>query len=112
MLAPRSLSAADIRQRVETSLPWREASAAASAIEAAHEVVRGAPQDLVDRLDGATRIVITGAGSSLYIAQVAAFAMREEANLPAEAQPLSEVLLRPDPVFAMSRGSCHRGTPS
>jgi len=55
---------------------------------------------VVDRLDGAMRIVITGAGSSLYIAQVAAFTMREQANLPAEAQPLSEVLLRPDAVFA------------
>jgi glucosamine--fructose-6-phosphate aminotransferase (isomerizing) len=55
---------------------------------------------VVDRLDGATRVVITGAGSSLYIAQVAAFSMREEANTPAEAQPLSEVLFRPEAVFA------------
>lgn len=103
MPAPASISAAEVRRRVESSLPWREASAAALALEAAHEVARSAPQDLVDRLDGATRIVISGAGSSLYIAQVAAFALREEANLPAEAQPLSEVLLRPDPVFASQR---------
>jgi len=95
-----TMSAAEIRTRVEATLPWREASAAAAAIAAAHEVARNAPQDVVDRLDGATRIVISGAGSSLYIAQVAAFSMREEANLPAEAQPLSEVLLRPDAVFA------------
>ena len=97
------MTAAEIRRRVESSLPWREASAAAEAITAAHEVARSAPQDVVDRLDGATRIVITGAGLSLYIGQVAAFAMREEANLPAEAQPLSEVLLRPDAVFASQR---------
>ncbi|MEX1295893.1 MAG: SIS domain-containing protein [Candidatus Limnocylindrales bacterium] len=103
MTPPASISAAEVRRRVESSLPWREASAAPEAIEAAHDVARNAPQELVDRLDGATRIVITGAGSSLYIAQVAAFAMREEANLPAEAQPLSEVLLRPDPVFASQR---------
>ena len=103
MPAPASISAAEVRRRVESSLPWREASAAAEALEAAHEVARTASQDLIDRLDGATRIVISGAGSSLYIAQVAAFALREEANLPAEAQPLSEVLLRPDPVFASQR---------
>ena len=103
MSTPTSMSAADIRSRVEASTPWHEASAAATALEAAHEVARTAPQEVVDRLDGATRIVISGAGSSLYIAQVAAFALREEANLPAEAQPLSEVLLRPDPVFASQR---------
>jgi glucosamine--fructose-6-phosphate aminotransferase (isomerizing) len=97
------MTAAEIRRRVESSLPWREASAAAAAITAAHEVARSASQDVVDRLEGATRIVITGAGSSLYIAQVAAFAMREEANVAAEAQPLSEVLLRPDAVFAGQR---------
>ena len=95
-----SMSAADIRDRVAATTPWREASAAGPALEAAHEVARTAPLELVDRLDGATRIIISGAGSSLYIAQVAAFAMREESALPAEAQPLSEVLLRPDAVFA------------
>ena len=100
MSTPTSMSAAEIRSRVEASTPWREASAAASALEAAHEVARHAPQEVVDRLDGATRIVISGAGSSLYVAQVAAFALREEADLPAEAQPLSEVLLRPEAVFA------------
>ncbi len=100
MSAPSSMSAAEIRSRVEVSTPWREAAAAASALEAAHAVARDAPQEVIDRLDGATRIVISGAGSSLYIAQVAAFALREEANLPAEAQPLSEVLLRPEAVLA------------
>ncbi len=102
MTAP-AMSATEIRARVESSLPWREASAAGEAIAAAHAVARNASQDLLDRLDGATRIVISGAGSSFYIAQVAAFAMREEANLPAQAQPLSEVLLRPDAVFASQR---------
>lgn len=102
MTAP-AMSATEIRARVESSLPWREARAADEALAAAHAIARDASQDLVDRLDGATRIVISGAGSSLYIAQVAAFAMREEANLPAEAQPLSEVLLRPTAVFASQR---------
>lgn len=100
MSTPTSMSATEIRARVEASMPWREAAAAASALAAAHEVARDAPQEVIDRLDAATRIVISGAGSSLYIAQVAAFALREQANLPAEAQPLSEALLRPDAVFA------------
>ena len=80
---PAPMNPEEIRERVESSLPWREASAAAGAVEAAHAVARNASQDVVDRLDGATRIVIPGAGSSLSIAQVAAFAWREEANLPA-----------------------------
>ena len=63
-------------------------------------MARGAGQDLVDRLAFANRIVITGAGSSYYIAQVAASAMRAICHLPAVAAPLSEVLLRPDEVFA------------
>lgn len=100
MTAPQTLSAADIRQRVAATTPWREASSGGEAIAAALKVARNASQEIVDRLDGATRIVITGAGSSLYIAQVAATTMRAHANLPAEAQPLSEVLLRPDQVFA------------
>lgn len=95
-----TLTARQIRDRLETITPWREARGGEVAIAAALEVARSAPQELVDRLDGATRIVITGAGSSLYISQVAAFSMRAHANLPAEAQPLSEVLLRPDAVFA------------
>jgi glucosamine--fructose-6-phosphate aminotransferase (isomerizing) len=45
-------------------------------------------------------VVVTGAGSSLYISQVAAYAMRDLCRLPAEAVPLSEVLLRPRAVFA------------
>lgn len=100
MTAPQTMSAADVRQRVEATTPWQEASTGGEAIAAALKVARDAPQAVVDRLDGATRIVITGAGSSLYISQVAAFGMRAHSDLPAEAQPLSEVLLRPDAVFA------------
>lgn len=94
------MTAAQIRDRVAATTPWREASTGGEAVAAALEVARSAPQALVDRLDGAARIVITGAGSSLYIAQVAAFSMRAHADLAAEAQPLSEVLLRPAAVFA------------
>ncbi len=100
MTIPQALTASDIRARVEATTGWREASTGGVAIAAALEVARSASQDILDRLDGAARIVITGAGSSLYIAQVAAFSMRARADLAAEAQPLSEVLLRPDAVFA------------
>jgi glucosamine--fructose-6-phosphate aminotransferase (isomerizing) len=54
-------------------------------------------------LASASHIVITGAGSSLYVAQVAAAAMREGWRLPARAVPLSEVLLRPTAVFPDGR---------
>ncbi len=100
MTTSPAMTAAEVAEGVAVTTPWQEASAGGEAIAAALEVARNAPQDIVDRLDGATRITITGAGSSLYIAQVAAFAMRAHSNLPAEAQPLSEVLLRPDAVFA------------
>ena len=63
-------------------------------------MARGASAATVDRLAFSKRIVIAGAGSSFYIAQVAASAMRTYCRLPAEAVPLSEVLLRPRAVFA------------
>lgn len=88
-----------LREAVARTTAWREASAGGEAIAAALAVARGAPQELIDRLDGARRIVITGAGSSLYISQVAAAAMRAHCGLPADAAPLSEVLLRPGGVF-------------
>lgn len=100
MTTPRTITADAIRERVLASTAWREASGGGAAIAAALEVARGAPQPLLDRLDGAGRIVLTGAGSSYYIAQVAASTMRLACGLPAEAQPLSEVLLRPAAVSA------------
>jgi glutamine---fructose-6-phosphate transaminase (isomerizing) len=99
MSAP-AMSTAEIRERVERTTPWREASTGGDAMAAALEVARRASEGAIDRLVDADRVVITGAGSSLYIAQVAAFALRERADVPAEAQPLSEVLLRPEAVFA------------
>jgi glucosamine--fructose-6-phosphate aminotransferase (isomerizing) len=95
-------SAAHIGELVARTTGWQEASTGSEAIGAALEVARRAPQAEVDRLAFAERIVITGAGSSLYIAQVAAAAMRAQCGLPAEAVPLSEVLLRPGVVFAAS----------
>lgn len=91
--------AAEVRTLVERTTGWREASAAAPAIAAALDLARRASSDEVERLTQATRIVVTGAGSSLYVAQVAAAAMRSNCGLPAESAPLSEVLLRPAGVF-------------
>lgn len=93
-------SIAQLRERVVQTTAWQEASTGATAIAAALKVAREAPQSQVDRLAFAKRIVVTGAGSSLYISQVAAYAMRAFCRLPAEAVPLSEVLLRPRAVFA------------
>jgi glucosamine--fructose-6-phosphate aminotransferase (isomerizing) len=91
-----------IRKRVERTIPWREASTGGEAIAAALRVARAADAALVERLQGASHIVVAGAGSSLYVAQVGAFALRQQAGIAADAQPLSEVLLRPGSVFAGS----------
>ncbi|CAN5636462.1 SIS domain-containing protein [soil metagenome] len=88
-----------LRDRLEGMTAWREASTSGGSIAAALEVARAAPQGLVDRLARSSRIIITGAGSSYYIALVAASAMRSMSGLPAVAAPLSEVLLRPDDVL-------------
>ena len=100
MSTPDHLDALAIAERLEPCAPWAEARGGPEAIAAALAVARAAPQDLVDRLTMARRIVVTGAGSSFYIAQVAASAMRQVARLPAVAVPLSDVLLRPRDVFA------------
>ena len=100
MTLPATLHPAEIRARVESTTPWREASASAAAIAAASAIARSASAQTVDRLSFARRIVITGAGSSLYISQMAAAAIRACCRLPAVPAPLSEVLLRPRGTFA------------
>ncbi len=93
-------TAAAVRAAVQATTAWREASTGGQAIAAALEVARQAPAEILDALAGASQVVITGAGSSYYIAQVAAVALRARCGLPAVAAPLSEVLLRPEAVFA------------
>ena len=61
MTLPRIQTAADIRARVAETTPRREASTGGRAIAVALEVARGASQDIIDRLDGASRIVVTSA---------------------------------------------------
>ena len=93
-------STEQLRELVARTTAWREASTGGEAIAAALRVAREAPPDVVDRLAFAKRIIVTGAGSSWYISQIAAAAMRTYCRLPADAAPLSEVLLRPRAVFA------------
>jgi glucosamine--fructose-6-phosphate aminotransferase (isomerizing) len=90
----------DLRARVGATTAWREASTGGEAIAAGLAAARTAAPADVDRLAFASRIIVTGAGSSLYISQVGVAAMRSYCRLPAEAVPLSEVLLRPRAVFA------------
>jgi glucosamine--fructose-6-phosphate aminotransferase (isomerizing) len=97
--APAPTTAAAVRAAVEGTTAWQEASTGGHAIAAALEVARGAPTKILDVLAGASQVVITGAGSSYYIAQVAATATRARCGLPAVAVPLSEVVLRPETAF-------------
>jgi glucosamine--fructose-6-phosphate aminotransferase (isomerizing) len=99
-LSTAPLTIDELRHAVTRTTAWREAREADRAMAAALGVARDAPARIVDRLSAAERIVLTGAGSSYYIAQVAAAAMRSRCGLPAVAEPLSEVLLRPDGVFS------------
>jgi len=94
-----------LRTSLERSTAWAEASdddaALAQALKAAHAL----PEMHVRTLADAHRIVIAGAGSSYYIAQAAAAAMRAVCRLPAVAVPLSELLLRPEGVLAPGAAS-------
>lgn len=78
---------------------WREASTSDEAIAAALVAARASERDLAAVLGAADRIVFTGAGSSYYLAQVAAAVTRELSGGVAAAVPLSELLLRPGGVL-------------
>jgi glucosamine--fructose-6-phosphate aminotransferase (isomerizing) len=93
-------SGPELRARLEGTLAWREASLGGQAIAGALERAMAVPASLLQQLAGASRIVLTGAGSSYYVAQVAAAALRERCGLPGVAAPLSEVLLRPEGVLS------------
>jgi glucosamine--fructose-6-phosphate aminotransferase (isomerizing) len=89
-----------LRTRLEATLAWSEASAGGRAIGGALAVARAAPDSIVESLASASRIVLCGAGSSYYVAQIVAAAMREVAGLAASAVPLSEAILRPEGVLS------------
>jgi glucosamine--fructose-6-phosphate aminotransferase (isomerizing) len=91
----------------EDLLTWRESSTSGVAIEAAIEAVAKAPAGARELLLASERVVVTGAGSSYYLAQVVAAAMRARLDRSVIAAPLSELILRPTGVLVAGRGSGH-----
>jgi glucosamine--fructose-6-phosphate aminotransferase (isomerizing) len=83
----------------EDLLTWRESSTSGAAIAAALAAGGPAPGKADALLRSADRIVVTGAGSSYYLAQVVAAASRTALRRPVIAVPLSELILRPDGVL-------------
>jgi glucosamine--fructose-6-phosphate aminotransferase (isomerizing) len=86
-------------------LTWRESSTSGAAIEAAIAAADGAPAAARDLLATAERIVVTGAGSSYYLALAAAATARASMHRPVFAAPLSELILRPDGVLVAAAGA-------
>lgn len=81
-------------------LAWRESSTTAEAISAALQV-GGAPlRDARNIVGSSERIVLTGAGSSYYLAQTAAAVARASLRRAVAAVPLSELILRPEGILA------------
>ncbi len=83
----------------ESLLTWRESSTSGVAIATALEAARATESQAHDILAGAERLVLTGAGSSYYLAQAVAATAREATGRPIFAAPLSEILLRPEGVL-------------
>jgi len=81
-------------------LTWRESSTSGEAIAVALSAAAD-PAGVRARglLATADRIVITGAGSSYFLAQTAASVARVALRRSVSAAPLSELLLRPDGVL-------------
>lgn len=84
---------------LERVLAWRETSSSGQAIAAALETARSVPAAATAILGNAERIVLTGAGSSYYLAQAVAAVGRETMRRPFIAAPLSELILRPSGVL-------------
>lgn len=92
--------------RLDELLTWREASTSADAIAAALASARSTAADVVGQLAAADRVILTGAGSSYYLAQVAAAVARDVTGQVVVATPPSELILRPSGV--LGRGSAAR----
>lgn len=90
---------------LDALLTWREASTAGDAIAAALAADPMAASGAGRILAAAQGVVVTGAGSSYYLAQVAAAVGRAVVGRPFLAVPVSEVLLRPDGVFTAATPS-------
>jgi glucosamine--fructose-6-phosphate aminotransferase (isomerizing) len=91
----------------EDLLTWRESSTSGEAIAAAVEAASQAPLAASTLLAGAERIVLTGAGSSYYLAQSVASIARGALRRPVIAAPLSELILRPTSVLIGEPDAAH-----
>jgi glutamine---fructose-6-phosphate transaminase (isomerizing) len=87
-------------------LTWREASTSGDAIAAALASARSTAGDVLEVLAAADRVIMTGAGSSYYLAQVAAAVTRDVTGQVVVATPPSELILRPAGV--LGRGPAGR----
>jgi glucosamine--fructose-6-phosphate aminotransferase (isomerizing) len=81
-------------------LTWREASTSGSAIAEALESARRGSRQVLEILRSADQVLLTGAGSSYYVAQSVAAVAREVTGRKYLAAPLSELILRPSGVLA------------
>ena len=84
---------------LDALLTWRESSTSDVAIAAALEAAARAPAEVETLLGSADRVVITGAGSSYYLALAVAATARAVLRRPVMAAPLSELILRPEGVL-------------
>jgi glucosamine--fructose-6-phosphate aminotransferase (isomerizing) len=84
---------------LEDLLTWRESATSGEAIAAALEAAGRAGDPAGEVLAAAERIVVTGAGSSYYLAQSVAAVGRAVLRRPVTAAPLSELILRPEGVL-------------
>ena len=87
----------------EELLTWRESATSGEAIAAALEAGSLAPATALAPLDSAERIVVTGAGSSYYLAQSVAAVARAVLGRTVVATPLSELILRPEGALVSVR---------
>ena len=87
-------------------LTWREAATSGDAIAAALVSARSSAADVTELLAAADRVILTGAGSSYYLAQVSAAVAREVSGQVVLATPPSELILRPSGV--VGRGPAGR----
>ena len=89
---------------LESRLVWQESLTSGDAIAAALDAARTdearpAASKAMGVIRASRRLVLTGAGSSYYLAQAAAAAAREATGRQIVAAPLSELLLRPAGVL-------------
>src|SRR6185312_6810448 len=98
-MTDRSTNGASPLPSLDTLRTWREASTSGTAIASALATARSAEREMAELFAHADRVILTGAGSSYYLAQVTAAVAREMTGRIVLAAPLSELILRPTGVL-------------